>query len=297
MTESDFRALCAEQMADGPAVPEGREPASVVGDPSNRTRRVCIWSPTQMAECGGPCWEARDPSACDCGALWMDVPEGREPASVDGDPSDENCWRWYTYCPEEGIETHFDKKQAQSAAQSIMDSYEVAAHSDGWHEDMESVSWGMLVPVEQAQVVERKTAEPDDEFGEWVKYELRPARYSHQPAPPAEGDVAKLVKWLKSRAGIHASHDFPAVAAKLTRAADLLEQRYPAPVPAAIETTYEFCVYDENYIAQAGGTAPTYAQALSEGRHYLAQYQQDGPHTLELRRIERLPLPAEEVMQ
>ena len=76
-----------------------------------------------------------------------------------------------------------------------------------------------------------------------------------------------------------------------TRAADLLEQRYPTPVPAAIETRYEFCVYDENYIDQAGGTAPTYAQALSEGRHYLAQYQQDGPHTLELRRIELLPLP------
>ena len=35
MTESDFRALCAEQMADGPAVPESREPASVTGEPSD----------------------------------------------------------------------------------------------------------------------------------------------------------------------------------------------------------------------------------------------------------------------
>lgn len=46
--------------------------------------------------------------------------------------------------------------------------------------------------------------------------------------------------------------------------------------------------------------APTYAQALSEGQHYLAQYQQDGPHTLELRRVEvlppgALPLPQGEV--
>ena len=51
--------------------------------------------------------------------------------------------------------------------------------------------------------------------------------------------------------------------------------------------------------AQAGGSAPTYAQALSEGQHYLAQYQQDGPHTLELRRVEvlnpdDLPLPTVE---
>ena len=217
------------------------------------------------------------------------MPEDGEPASVTGEPSDENCWRWYAYCPEEGIEMHSDKKQAQSAAQSIMASYEVAAHSDGWHEDMESVSWGMLVPVEHAQVVQRKTAEPDDEFSEWVKYELRPARYSHQPAPPAEGEVGELVDALRD-AAFDLNGSDPAKA-MLTNTADLLEQRHPAPVPAAIETIYEFCVYDENYIDQAGGTAPTYAQALSEGQHYLAQYLQDGPHTLELRRIELLPLP------
>lgn len=113
------------------------------------------------------------------------VDEDAPAPSAAGEPSDENCWQWYTYCPEEGLEMYSDRKQAQSAAQSIMGSYEVAAHSDGWHEDMESVSWGMLVPVEQAQVVERKTADPDSEFDEWVKYELRPARYGNQPAPPA----------------------------------------------------------------------------------------------------------------
>jgi hypothetical protein len=37
-------------------------------------RREWIWSPPQMAECGGPCWEAQDPHRCDCGALWRDVP-------------------------------------------------------------------------------------------------------------------------------------------------------------------------------------------------------------------------------
>jgi hypothetical protein len=37
---------------------------------------------------------------------------------------------------------------------------------------------------------------------------------------------------------------------------------------------------------QATGSAPTYAQVLSEGRRYLAQYLQDGPHTLEIRRVE-----------
>jgi hypothetical protein len=49
--------------------------------PAPGMRREWIWSPTQMAECGGPCWEAQDPRHCDCGALWRDVPirmdEGR----------------------------------------------------------------------------------------------------------------------------------------------------------------------------------------------------------------------------
>ena len=55
-----------------------------------------------------------------------------------------------------------------------------------------------------------------------------------RPAPaPAEGEVAELVRWLRSRAGIPASPDFPAVAAMLTRAAYLLEQRHPTPVPVA----------------------------------------------------------------
>lgn len=150
------------------------------------------------------------------------VPESREPASVAGKSSDENCWQWYTYCPEEGLEMYSDRKQAQSAAQSIMGSYEVAAHSDGWHEDMELVSWGMLVPVEQAQVVERKTAEPDDEFDEWVKYELRPARWGHQPTPPAEGEVGELVKYLRGVKSLHCQ-----------RAAELLQQQHPAPVPVS----------------------------------------------------------------
>jgi hypothetical protein len=37
-------------------------------------RREYLWSPSQMAECGGPCWEALDPRCCDCGALWRDAP-------------------------------------------------------------------------------------------------------------------------------------------------------------------------------------------------------------------------------
>jgi len=66
------------------------------------------------------------------------------------------------------------------------------------------------------------------------------------------------------------------------------------PAPVAREVHFEFAVVDGDYNQQAGGTAPTYSQALSEGNHYLAQYLQDGPHTLEIRRIELLT-QAEEV--
>jgi hypothetical protein len=42
---------------------------------------------------------------------------------------------------------------------------------------------------------------------------------------PEPGEVGEVVKWLRSRAGIPGSHDFPAVAAYLTRAATLLERQ------------------------------------------------------------------------
>ena len=99
--------------------------------------------------------------------------------------TDEKAWQWYSYCPEDGIELHSGKELAQKAAQEIMGSYAKNAHSDGWHEDMDSVSWGMLLPVEQAQVVERTEAEPDSEFDEWIRYELVPARWG-TPAIAAE---------------------------------------------------------------------------------------------------------------
>jgi hypothetical protein len=93
-------------------------------------------------------------------------------------------WEWYSYRPEDGIELHSSKELAQKAAQEVMGFYSEAAHSDGWHEHMESVSWGMLVPVEQAQVVERTEAEPDSEFDELIRYELVPARWGTPAIEP-----------------------------------------------------------------------------------------------------------------
>lgn len=110
--------------------------------------------------------------------------------------------------------------------------------------------------------------------------------------PPAAGEVPELVKGLQLISdGMGAlGHDSDSWLA--TRAAALLQQLgQPAPVPAPAEISYQFSVFDSDLLEQAGGAAPTYLQAVDEGLRYLAQYQQDGPHSLELRRVEILPLP------
>jgi hypothetical protein len=85
------------------------------------------------------------------------------------------------------------------------------------------------------------------------------------------------------------------------RARAALAQPEPVPVaerlPGCVHERFEFSVFDSEVEEQAGGAAPTYAQALSEGQYYLAMYSQDGPHSLELRRVEvlitdALPVPA-----
>lgn len=57
------------------------------------------------------------------------------------------------------------------------------------------------------------------------------------------------------------------------------------------EVYYEFTVLNDEYCTEAGGTAPTLSQALDEGRHYFAQYSQDGQYTLQVHRVEVIHVP------
>lgn len=43
------------------------------GPPPLKFRRIYYDMPSTIAECGGPCTSG-GPEACDCGALWRDVP-------------------------------------------------------------------------------------------------------------------------------------------------------------------------------------------------------------------------------
>jgi hypothetical protein len=61
------------------------------------------------------------------------------------------------------------------------------------------------------------------------------ARWGRQPAPVAAGDVGELVAWLQSMAEEVRTEDYATIHSSYlpARAADLLAQRHPAPVPVS----------------------------------------------------------------
>jgi len=58
------------------------------------------------------------------------------------------------------------------------------------------------------------------------------------------------------------------------------------PITPPDDTSYEFIVSNDVYCVEAIGSAPTVSQAVEKGKHYLAQYSQDGHYTLKVRRVE-----------
>jgi hypothetical protein len=131
------------------------------------------------------------------------VPEGREPASVVGEPSDEELLELW----------------------------------QGWNLGWDPQKGTVLMPHP----------------AEYARAVL--ARWGHQPAPPAEGEVADLVAWMHEVADLVAwMHDeadqydciqqAPETACKLRRAADLLSQHHPAPVPERAANPWKDALID-----------------------------------------------------
>jgi hypothetical protein len=58
-----------------------------------------------------------------------------------------------------------------------------------------------------------------------------------------------------------------------------------AAAQGVLADRYEFSVVDSDDCEVAGGSAATLDDVIREGRNYLRQYNQDGPHKLELRRV------------
>jgi hypothetical protein len=108
------------------------------------------------------------------------------------------------------------------------------------------------------------------------------------PEPPAEALAARplmeQVAQMGDRIGQHTVGEITVIS---DRAAAWLRENPPAPEPPPI-IRYEFKITDRHGQTVASGDAATGEEAEREVRHCLAQYSQDGPCTLELRRVEVL---------
>lgn len=78
---------------------------------------------------------------------------------------------WYSRDPEEGVDFHATPEEAQNAAEASLDHFRDKS-SEGWHEDIEGVEWGMVVPYQSAMQVNRKEAGPGSEFDYVCDYQL-----------------------------------------------------------------------------------------------------------------------------
>jgi hypothetical protein len=95
--------------------------------------------------------------------------------------------------------------------------------------------------------------------------------------------AAALAEAILAHPGFSGCHDGPVAAP--AQAQGVSEDRYEFFLVGVSEDRYEFSVVDSDGCEMAGGSAPTLDDAIREGRNYLRQYNQDGPHKLELRRV------------
>ena len=78
--------------------------------------------------------------------------------------------RYYSYSPEDRLELHDTANEARAAAVLIISDF----RDDGdWHEAIESVSWGLIIPVERATMVDETPCECGD-HDHHCDYELQP---------------------------------------------------------------------------------------------------------------------------
>jgi hypothetical protein len=105
--------------------------------------------------------------------------------------------------------------------------------------------------------------------------------------PPRVGHILRLAEIIRE---VDGNHDLGAAAlAEAILAHPGFSGCHDGSVASAaqgvLDVRYEFSVFDSEDCEQAGGSAPTLDDAIREGRNYLSQYNQDGPHKLELRRV------------
>jgi hypothetical protein len=125
-------------------------------------------------------------SATDYDDLGIKVSQwgGLVSSALRGEIENGNQWSWYYIDPEDGIELCLNYEKAKEGAVNALQSYD-----DGWHEDMERLQWGRLVPFESAIITSRRKPDPelgdDMDFDEYIDYELLPVYDARARVPNA----------------------------------------------------------------------------------------------------------------
>jgi len=78
---------------------------------------------------------------------------------------------WYVYDPDIGYDTYSTPEEAEKAAEESLETYRDAS-SDGWHEDVSAIAWGLLVPYGEARQVNKKDAPEGSDFDYICDYQL-----------------------------------------------------------------------------------------------------------------------------
>jgi hypothetical protein len=120
---------------------------------------------------------------------------------------------------------------------------------------------------------------------------LRDLRQTLTTTPaPEEPDVGHILRLTAIIREVDGRHSLGAAAlAEAILAHPGFSGCRDGPAASAVQGVqadrYEFSVFDSEDCEVAGGIAATLDDAIREGRNYLRQYNQDGPHKLELRRV------------
>lgn len=218
------------------------------------------------------------------------VPEGREPASVVGEPSDEELlelWQGWNlgWDPQKGT-TLMPHPAEYARAVLARYGHQPAPPAEGEVADL--IAW-LGDEADQYDCIQQSAE---------TSHKLRRAAYllaHHHPAPPTEGEVGELIERLNLISdGMDAlGHEFDSWF--VARAADLLEQRHPAPVPVSERLPGpEDCDGERNcwqWIPDINGHYPLGHWELQH-RDWVSDPDGDATHWLP---STALPLPAGEV--
>jgi hypothetical protein len=82
---------------------------------------------------------------------------------------------WYSYCPEDGMTLHGSEEEARRAAEAALEGYRDDAMQGEWHPDMHMLSWGLLVPFQEARQVDVRNDE-NSEYDYTCDYALGTVR-------------------------------------------------------------------------------------------------------------------------